>query len=78
MKIYQSIQENTKKMKLVFPTLISGAHIVWCLINAPFGLPGTGKTTTILAVCKELFGPEYYKSRVKELNASDDRGALPC
>jgi|UniRef100_A0A7S4D2Y9 replication factor C subunit 2/4 len=39
-----------------------------------YGPPGTGKTTTILAVCKELFGPEYIKSRVKELNASDDRG----
>ena len=37
---------------------------------------GTGKTTTILAVCKELFGPEYIKSRVKELNASDDRGQI--
>ena len=41
--------------------------------------PGTGKTTTILAVCKQLFGPEYFKSRVKEMNASDDRGTLvPC
>eukprot|EP00906_Rhabdomonas_costata_P028776 RCo040683 len=39
-----------------------------------YGPPGTGKTTTILAVCRELFGPEYLKTRVKELNASDDRG----
>lgn len=32
------------------------------------GPPGTGKTTTILAVAKELYGPELYRSRVLELN----------
>mmetsp|Transcript_9474 Transcript_9474/g.14010 ORF Transcript_9474/g.14010 Transcript_9474/m.14010 type:complete len:335 (-) Transcript_9474:5-1009(-) len=39
-----------------------------------FGPPGTGKTSTIHAVAKQLFGPEYTKSRVLELNASDARG----
>eukprot|EP01002_Notosolenus_urceolatus_P000943 NODE_1240_length_1506_cov_10.503775_g1032_i0.p1 GENE.NODE_1240_length_1506_cov_10.503775_g1032_i0~~NODE_1240_length_1506_cov_10.503775_g1032_i0.p1 ORF type:complete len:374 (-),score=87.59 NODE_1240_length_1506_cov_10.503775_g1032_i0:90-1211(-) len=39
-----------------------------------YGPPGTGKTTTILALAHELFGPDYYDARVKELNASDDRG----
>lgn len=39
-----------------------------------YGPPGTGKTTTILAVAHELFGPDYIRSRVRELNASDDRG----
>ena len=38
------------------------------------GPPGTGKTTTVLAVARALYGPELYRSRILELNASDDRG----
>lgn len=37
------------------------------------GPPGTGKTSTILAVCKELYG-DSRSSFVLELNASDERG----
>lgn len=37
------------------------------------GPPGTGKTSSILALCRELFGHRF-KERVMELNASDDRG----
>merc|ERR1712216_832663 len=37
-----------------------------------YGPPGTGKTTCALAICRQLFGPELFKQRVLELNASDD------
>lgn len=37
------------------------------------GPPGTGKTTTVLALAREMLG-ESFKSAVLELNASDDRG----
>lgn len=37
------------------------------------GEPGTGKTSTILFVAKQLYGSSYQEN-VLELNASDDRG----
>lgn len=39
-----------------------------------YGSPGTGKTSSILALCNELYGPVRVNERVIELNASDDRG----
>lgn len=38
-----------------------------------YGPPGTGKTTVALALMKQFFGKDW-RMRVKELNASDDRG----
>jgi replication factor C subunit 2/4 len=39
-----------------------------------YGPSGTGKTSAILALAHELFGPKKVKERIIELNASDDRG----
>lgn len=38
------------------------------------GPPGTGKTTSILCLAREMLGEEVYKQAVLELNASDARG----
>lgn len=38
------------------------------------GPPGTGKTSSILCLAKELLGIDSYKNAVLELNASDARG----
>lgn len=44
------------------------------LFDIVFPIAGTGKTTTALALARSLYGPELYRSRILELNASDERG----
>ena len=38
------------------------------------GPPGTGKTSCMIAIAKEIYGVKHYKNMTLELNASDDRG----
>lgn len=38
------------------------------------GMPGIGKTTSILCLARTLLGPAVYREAVLELNASDERG----
>lgn len=38
-----------------------------------YGPPGTGKTSSIKALAKQFYGPDYSKM-VLEFNASDERG----
>ena len=50
--------------------LIESNNLPHLLFHGP---PGTGKTSTILACARKMYG-EHYSSMTLELNASDDRG----
>ena len=54
----------------VIRTFVVGNKLPHLLLHGP---PGTGKTSTILALTHELYGPER-STMVLELNASDARG----
>jgi len=69
-KNIDDIIEQDEIIKVLRNTLETG-ELPHLLIHGP---PGTGKTSTILALAYQLFGPNKFHDRVIELNASDDRG----
>uniref|UniRef100_A0A8C8BTJ0 AAA+ ATPase domain-containing protein n=1 Tax=Otus sunia TaxID=257818 RepID=A0A8C8BTJ0_9STRI len=50
---------------------LEGADLPSLLFYSP---PGTGRTSTIFAAARELYGPELFWQRVLVLNASDEYG----
>lgn len=53
-----------------FKTFVSEKNMPHLLLVGPAGI---GKTTSILALARDLYGPSY-RSFILELNASDERG----
>ena len=70
-KNISKILEQNEIIKTLKDCIQNSLALPHCLFYGP---PGTGKTTTALAISFELFGPKYFKERVLELNASDERG----
>ncbi len=69
-KTLDDIVQQDEIVKVLKNTLETGEmpHLLF------YGGPGTGKTSTILALVMQLFGPVIVHDRVIELNASDERG----
>jgi replication factor C subunit 2/4 len=70
-KNIEKIVEQNEIIKTLTDCIQNSLALPHCLFYGP---PGTGKTTTALAISYELFGSKYFKERVLELNASDERG----
>lgn len=69
MRIKDMVQaEDTIKM---FNSILSTGSLPHMLFYGP---QGTGKTSSALALGRELFGEENFRERIIEFNASDDRG----
>jgi len=68
----QSLDEIVNQVETVsrFKTFVSEKNMPHLLLVGPAGI---GKTTSILALAKDLYGPSY-RSFILELNASDERG----
>jgi replication factor C subunit 2/4 len=58
-------------VKKQFKKIIEKGNMPHLMLHGP---PGTGKTSSVIALMLELFGPEKIEERVLELNASDERG----
>ena len=69
-RVVKDVASQAEVVRVLEQAMVSG-NMPHCLFYGP---PGTGKTTCALAICKQLYGPELVKTRVKELNASDERG----
>jgi replication factor C subunit 2/4 len=69
-KTLDDIVQQDEIVKVLKNTIITGEmpHLLF------HGGSGTGKTSTILALVMQLFGPTVVHDRVIELNASDERG----
>lgn len=69
-KTLDDIVQQDEIVKVLKNTLETGElpHLLF------YGGSGTGKTSTILALVMQLFGPNVVHDRVIELNASDERG----
>ena len=59
-------EETVAKLQAV----VNGGNMPNLILSGP---PGTGKTTTMLCLARQLLGP-LAKDAVMELNASDERG----
>lgn len=68
-QINQIIQQDIIKQE--FSKIVETCNMPHMLLHGP---PGTGKTSSILALVMALFGPYRVKERTLELNASDERG----
>jgi len=68
----QSLDDIVNQMETVsrFKTFVSEKNMPHLLLVGPAGI---GKTTSILALARDLYGPSY-RSFILELNASDERG----
>ena len=68
----QSLDEIVNQVEIVsrFKNFVNEKNMPHLLLVGPAGV---GKTTSILALAKDLYGPSY-RSFILELNASDERG----
>jgi len=62
--------KNQEDIKNIFIDMVNNRNIPHMVF---YGSAGTGKTSTAIAICKQLY-KDSYNDNVLELNASDERG----